>query len=200
VTLFQTLTEHAKATPEQPAIIIADGLTLTYRQLHQQVEGVASALAQLGIARTDTVGIALRDGPEMALAFLAVGSVAAAAPLNPSYRRAEFDFEIEDLGLAAMIVGSGDAEITAAAEAADGAGIPVIRVGAQPDAATFAMTVNDAVPPATTSGARTGMDDVALVLHTSGTTSRPKIVPLTNQNVMASAAAIIKTLSLTPAD
>ena len=43
-------------------------------------------------------------------------------------------------------------------------------------------------------------DDPALVLHTSGTTARPKIVPLTNRNLAASAGHIAATLALTPAD
>src|SRR6185295_7850770 len=43
-------------------------------------------------------------------------------------------------------------------------------------------------------------DDVALVLHTSGTTSRPKIVPLAHKNIAASAANIRKTLALTAQD
>jgi len=43
-------------------------------------------------------------------------------------------------------------------------------------------------------------DDVALVLHTSGTTSRPKIVPLTHRNVTASARNIANSTRFTEAD
>ncbi len=200
MTIFNTIADHATATPSRPAMIVADGVTITYEELHRQVDGVATALCETGVSAGDTVGIALRDGVDMALTFLAVGAVAAAAPLNPSYRRGEFDFEIDDLGLAAMIVGEGDAEIEPATEAADAAGIPVIRIGSKVIGNALEMTVDGAIASVASSGQRTGMDDVALVLHTSGTTSRPKIVPLTNRNLMASATAIVRTLSLSPVD
>src|SRR4029453_16661801 len=43
-------------------------------------------------------------------------------------------------------------------------------------------------------------DDAALVLHTSGTTSRPKQVPLSHRNLCSSARHIIAVLGLSPAD
>ena len=43
-----------------------------------------------------------------------------------------------------------------------------------------------------------GEGDVALILHTSGTTSRPKIVPLTQANIAASARHIGASLALSP--
>ena len=42
--------------------------------------------------------------------------------------------------------------------------------------------------------------DIALILHTSGTTSRPKIVPLTQANVCASAGNVARTLALAAGD
>ena len=194
--------DHAQSRPDHPALIVADGPTLGYRQLHHEVDGVAAALSDLGVGPGDTIGIALRDGPVMAITFLGVSAVAAAAPLNPSYRTPEFDFEIDDLSLAAMVVGTGTAEIGAAVEAARSAGIPVIRVRTQPATPDrpFPVEVDgDRVRPDTGTG-RAGPDDVALVLHTSGTTSRPKIVPLSHTNIAASAGAIAQTLRLTPDD
>jgi acyl-CoA synthetase (AMP-forming)/AMP-acid ligase II len=45
-----------------------------------------------------------------------------------------------------------------------------------------------------------GDDDIALVLHTSGTTSRPKLVPLRHRNLFASAGNIAATYGLAPSD
>ncbi len=199
MTIIDAISEHAQGESTHPALIVVDGTTLSYHDLAGQIEGFAEALADLGFAATDTVGIALRDGPEMALSFLGTSAVAAAAPLNPSYREAEFAFEIDDLGLAAMIVGTGTAEIAAAVAAASKASIPVLRVSAA-GGPRFQVTIageqiRSAAPPRTAT-----LGDVALVLHTSGTTARPKIVPLTHANLAASASAIADTLGLTTQD
>jgi acyl-CoA synthetase (AMP-forming)/AMP-acid ligase II len=45
-----------------------------------------------------------------------------------------------------------------------------------------------------------GEDDVALVLHTSGTTSRPKMVPLRHRHLAASVENIVPSYRLTPED
>jgi len=199
MSIGRSVQEHARDTPDHPALIIADGSTLTYSSLQRQIDGVAHSLSDLGATSSDTIGIVLRDGPEMALAFLGTSAVCAAAPLNPSYRETEFLFEIDDLGLAALLVGTGHAEVAAATAAATAAGIPVIRV---------ASTIADGFELSVTGPAIRGRgdrrnpqaDNVALVLHTSGTTARPKIVPLSHNNLMASAEAIRQTLNLQNSD
>ena len=173
-------------------MVIADGPTLSYRDLSERVNTLADALLALGVEAEDTIGLALRDGPDMATMFVATGAVAAAAPLNPNYRRAEFDFEIEDLDLKAMVVGMGKAEISPALDAATAAGIPVLRVDG-------ASLTGASVGPAQ-DRRRNDTDAVALVLHTSGTTARPKIVPLRHRNIAATAAAIGVTLRLSADD
>jgi acyl-CoA synthetase (AMP-forming)/AMP-acid ligase II/acyl carrier protein len=200
VTVLEAINNHATRTPDHPSLVIADGPTLDYASVASLIDGLADQLLQLGVSRTDTVGIALRDGPEMALSFLGVGAVCTAAPLNPSYRHVEFDFEIEDLTLAAMLVGTGPAEIPAATAAARERGVPVLRVSSSVTGSgcTIVVTGDQVGPPAEMR--RNEGDDVALVLHTSGTTSRPKIVPLRHAGLMASAGAIGRTLSLQPTD
>jgi acyl-CoA synthetase (AMP-forming)/AMP-acid ligase II len=83
-------------------------------------------------------------------------------------------------------------------------GIKLVELRPTPDlgAGTFELACAAAGPEAVADGP-TGLarpDDIALVLHTSGTTSRPKIVPLSQHNITASARNIVATLGLTPKD
>ncbi|HXH20687.1 MAG TPA: acyl--CoA ligase [Dehalococcoidia bacterium] len=177
----------------QPALISTGRLSLSHAGLRAAVERMRSQLRAAGVRRGDRVAIVLPNGPEMALAFLAVATCATAAPLNPSYREEEFRFYLHDLGAKALITLPGDAR---EAHAAAGEGILRIAIDREGDSIglsnSSATAFGDPEEPAP--------DDVALVLHTSGTTSRPKLVPLTQRNLAASAANILRSLELTPED
>ncbi len=155
-------------------------------------------LNAMGLGRQDRVAIVLANGPEMAVAFLAVTAGATCAPLNPSYRAHEFDFYLSDLKAKALIVESGiDSPARGVARAR---GIPVIDLSPLTDAeaGTFTLDGEAHSPPVHHGFSRP--EDVALVLHTSGTTSRPKIVPLTQHNICTSAINIGVSLGLNCGD
>ncbi|MEM9047617.1 MAG: acyl--CoA ligase [Pseudomonadota bacterium] len=166
---------------------------LDYAGLSATIERVGGQLAGLGNGPGDGVAIVLPNGPEAAACFLAVASFATAAPLNPAYTEAEFAFYLEDLSAKRLIL-AGNAE-TPARAAAERLGIPVSVLSAGAAAGDIALDAPKAKP-----GRRNRAEDAALVLHTSGTTSRPKIVPLTAANICASAAHIATSLTLSPAD
>ena len=92
---------------DAPALSAPGGRPLTYRGLRTLVVEVAESLASQGIGAGDRVAIVLDNGPEMAAAFLSVGSAATAAPLNPSYRAEEFEFYLTDLRAKLLIVAAG---------------------------------------------------------------------------------------------
>jgi acyl-CoA synthetase (AMP-forming)/AMP-acid ligase II len=171
---------------------------MTYDRLTETIDRTRSRLRQLGIGPSDRVAMVLPNGPEMAAAFLGVASAATAAPLNPAYRAPEFDFYLADLGAKALIT-TADADSPDVAVAAS-RGIPTIELTFDVDdvAGAFDLTCSNTGPAAEDAPSRS--DDVALVLHTSGTTSRPKIVPLTQANLCASAEHIRHTLELSAAD
>lgn len=174
---------------------------LPYRDLRAHVERTVGSLNHLGIGRNDRVALVLPNGTEMATAFVAVAAGATAAPLNPGYRADEFEFYLSDLKAKALIVerGSSSPALGIAAKL----NIPVIemvRATTDPAGVFGLVPVGGRTPAAAKNGGYAGSDDIALVLHTSGTTSRPKIVPLTQRNVCASAGHIRDTLSLTAAD
>ena len=194
-TIFDLLARGADATP---AIDAPGRAALTYAGLRALARRTVQALNAVGIGRNDRAAIVMPNGPEMAASFVAVGSGATTAPLNPAYKQDEFDFYLSDLKARALLIARGME--SPARTVAQGRGIPVIDVVPGEDAGDFTL---DAAGLPLAQAARPGMaaaDDIALVLHTSGTTSRPKLVPLSQANVTASAYHIAEMLALTPDD
>ena len=166
------------------------GLRLTYRELRELTGRTVEKLNAMGIGRGDRVAIVLPNGPQMAAAFVTIAAGATTAPLNPAYRAEEFEFYLTDLKAKALVVvGASPARAVAAR-----LGVPIVEMRG------FEL---EEPPGLRGRAAKPGLgeaDDVALVLHTSGTTARPKIVPLLQRNVLASARHISQTLALTPGD
>lgn len=197
-TLAEVISVRASDTPDQAAISAPDRRWLTYGQLHGQVQSVVRQLNSIGIGRNDRVAIDLPNGPELAVAVLAVSATATSAPFNPGYREAEFEFFLNDIGANALIVQGGvDSPARIVAQAR---GTPVIELMPDTNREAGLFTL---IPASSQDGRRAelaGPDDAALILHTSGTTSRPKRVPLTHSNLLASAANIAACLELTKED
>ncbi len=167
--------------------------------LRTLAEQTRQALNGAGIGRGDVLGIVLPNGPEMATCFVGVAAACTAAPLNPAYTADEFEFYLSDLKPRAIILQHEDA--TPARAVAERLGIPAIELHPAGDAAGLYRLDASALPAATPmAGGAAEPDDMALVLHTSGTTARPKIVPLTNHNLAASAGHIGESLALGPDD
>ncbi len=196
---FKTVAELLQVGDTQlPAIRAPERASLSYGGLRELAQSTVAKLNSIGIGRGDRVAIVLPNGPEMAAAFVAIACGATTAPLNPAYKAEEFEFYLTDLSAKALVIQKGWE--SPAREVAVKLGVPVLELS--PDmhggAGHFAL---EGGSPAT--AAKPGMaqdDEVALVLHTSGTTARPKIVPLTHTNVTASARNIAGTLALTRAD
>ena len=191
------LMSHGEDT--HPAILAPDRRPLSFGELRGLVRETVASLNAFGVGRGDRVAIVLPNGPEMATAFIAVAAGAAAAPLNPAYRAEEFEFYMSDLGAKALVVEAGSA--SAAIEVALKLGVLIVelRPQAEAGAGAFALACADARRHEFLPGVATA-DDTALILHTSGTTSRPKIVPLSQRNICVSAQNVAKTLEFTPSD
>ena len=172
---------------------------MTYSHLQQQIEKTASTFCRLGMGANDRIAIVMPNGPEMAVAFLAIASVASAAPLNPGYRSKEFDFYLADLDAKSLLIMGGlDSQ---ARKVAQNRKIPIIELTTddRAEAGRFELTGDTGLAPIE-QGGYPSSTDIALVLHTSGTTSRPKIVPLSHANVCTSARNIVASLALTHTD
>ena len=185
---------------EATALSSPGGVPLTFGALRALTTRTIAALNAQGIGRGDRVGIVLDNGPEMAAAFIAIAAGATSAPLNPSYKADEFTFYLSDLDARLLVVAEGSE--TPAVAVAEKLGVPVVRLRPTPEAGAGSFTLafsGEAVAPAA-NGGPAQPDDIALVLHTSGTTSRPKIVPLKQSNVCASARNIRQAVAFTAGD
>jgi oxalate---CoA ligase len=197
-TIAEILAFHAERNPGRCAIRAPGRDPLTYAELLAAVAGVSQTFREMGFVREDRVALVLSNGPEMAVAFLAVAGSMTCAPLNPSYREDDFAFFFADLGVKAVIVdANSDSPAIAAARRLSLAVMELLPRPGGP-AGLFRLGTHGLGSPARARQAEP--DDVALVLHTSGTTARPKIVPLTQRNLCVSADNIRRTLALGGAD
>ena len=190
---MNNLIELLAGEPDRVAIAAPGRSGVTYAELREQCAAVGRQLRGAGIGADDRVAIVLRNGPTMASAFACMVPWCATAPLNPAYKADEFDFYLADLDARALVV---DADsVSPAIDVATARGVPVLRLEESGQAGAFGL-------PVAGDGLATPrpMTATALILHTSGTTSRPKMVPLSQANLAASAANIAATLRLTAQD
>ena len=181
---------------------------ITYGNLIKIINKTRIVLCALDIGSDrpyTNIALVIKDGPKMASMFLAIASnpLCVACPLNPSYTKDEFIFYFRDLNIKTVITEKNTSEslLLAAKEAAvnvlyldDITGEIIFdgRVDAEscePQQDKYAMMAENFSD-----------NDIALILHTSGTTTRPKMVPLTHKNLIASAHNISQTLNLESVD
>jgi acyl-CoA synthetase (AMP-forming)/AMP-acid ligase II len=178
-----------RGEPSSAAFVIPEnGQVLTYAQVTAGIESLARQLAGVGVQRGDRVALTLPNSPDFVLLLLAVTALgAAAAPLNPAYTETEFTFFLTDIAPRLFLIPA--SRPAAAVAAAAGTGTTVLTVQASDDGPPSLLTA-DGQPAPQRPFEPGGPDDVAVVLHTSGTTSRPKQVPLLQRNLMASVRTI----------
>ena len=197
-TLESVLTAQARSRPHAIAIEAIDQAPLAYADLANQMERTRRALRSFGIGPADRVALVLPDGPEAALASLSIAACAVVAPLNPACPLPRLAYDLQNLPAQALVVMAGSGR--AAADVARSLGIVVMEIVARGDrAGTFDLSCTSSFSPVLELSHATP-DAVALVLYTSGTTARPKKVPLTHANLWTAAHYTAAALDLGPAD
>ena len=183
----------SKAPGKSTAVIIPEtGTHLTYDSLRGQVARAADTFRSAGVEPGGRISAVLPNGLEALICFLAASVAGTAAPLNPAYRYDEFVFYLEDTSARLLLVPPGAGE---EARRAAGDRIPVLEVDVDANG-----EIRFSPSPAGKSAGAPGSDDFALVLHTSGTTGRPKRVPLRHRNLCVSAQNIAGSYNLGPGD
>jgi acyl-CoA synthetase (AMP-forming)/AMP-acid ligase II/thioesterase domain-containing protein/acyl carrier protein len=186
-----------RAAPERPALLAPGRAPLTYAGLAQLISETGAALNERGLGAGDRVALLAPNGPEAAAAFLAISANAACGPLNPAYSERELEFYLTDLRAKAVVIAAGLDTPAETVARRLGAAVLHLKPG---NAAAGAFTLHGPAGGDSSSAGSPRESDTALLLHTSGTTSRPKLVPLSHRNLCASAGNIAHTLALTPAD
>jgi acyl-CoA synthetase (AMP-forming)/AMP-acid ligase II len=191
------LNHQSQLIPDAPAILGASQVPLTYGRLYRHIEEMRRTLRGMGIGRHDRIAILLPNGPEMAVAILAVAASAVCVPMNPAYRPEELCRYFADLRPRAVIIQAGID--SPARRAALELGIRSIELstGRDPEAGLFTLTGEQA---SACPDAPVCANDVALLLLTSGTTSNPKIVPLTHAGICTSAYNSVTALAMRQTD
>jgi acyl-CoA synthetase (AMP-forming)/AMP-acid ligase II len=196
-----SILDLVKAQPvRRPAIGGIGRVPISYGELAALAAQTVRELNETGIGRGDRVAVILPNGPELATAFLSIAAGASVAPLNPVFREEEFETYLSDLAVKAVVVEKADSSI--AATVAERLNIPVLELESDTRQPAGWFRFHD-IRQSKGSAQRGGLSepgDEALALHTSGTTSRPKVVPLTHQNLVHSTENIQAVLQLCPDD
>ena len=196
--LREVLYSQAKLLPNANALQAPKCHPLTYSYLFEQIKYTGHALRTLGIAQSDRVAVVLPNGPDMAAAFLGIAAYATCAPLNPSCSRDQFEFYLTDLRATAIVLPA-DADLPTR-DIAEQLGLIIMELEPSSNKMAGAFTLRGVPADIEEQNDWGTGEDCALVLYTSGTTSRPKQVPLSHRNLHSSAHTIAQTLALTGDD
>lgn len=196
--LPDVLTAWSARAPEAPAILAPARAPLTYGALVRHTQEIGRALHRLGVGAHDRVALIVANGPDLATAVLGVAAHAIVAPLNPDLPTSDLAVALEGLGARTVIVPVGQGGELRAIGHARGLAIVDLVPLAGGAAGLFALHGRPRSSPA--SAARVEPDDVAVLLHTSGTTTRPKRVPITHDQLCRVAYATATALGVTAAD
>jgi acyl-CoA synthetase (AMP-forming)/AMP-acid ligase II/aryl carrier-like protein len=192
--ILRLVSDRTTMSPHSVALISLNGRTMTYRHLQGYIVNLGRTLRQAGVEHRDAVGIALPNGIDAAAAFLSVSASAAAAPMNPQLTESELEFLVKDLNMQAIVVPEGNDSLVRSVALR----LCLTTVEVPPDAGGMD---GEALADLEAFGfEEPDSDAIALLLHTSGTTGRPKTVPLRHCNLVASAQNIAETLALNDQD
>jgi len=192
--LFESIDRHAGGD----AILSPDRRALTYTGLGEQIGAVAQALAAAGLGRGQRVAVALPHGPEFAVAVLAACCAVTCAPLNDQLTEEALASLLAAMRVQALIAMAGVE--TSATRAARRLSIPRIDLLVAPGAPAGAFELAATRKAAAVAAEPPGLDDIALLTHTSGTTGLPKVMPFEHWRMAESARNRVELAAIVPTD
>ena len=197
-TLWNALRMRAQESPSIAAIRALGRDALTYGELARQVEEAVETLTRLGFQPKDRIAVALPEGPECPAALISVMAGFICVPLNPAYSEEECSAALRQAGVKALITRA--ASLPDAALAAKNCGIPVVELEYLPEEPAGRFTLQGRSRRPGVDVRWPGTDAVAVIFSTSGSTSTPKLIPLTHGMVCDRARRARHSVDLTAAD
>ena len=182
MTILDVLAAQQARRGLAPAILAPGRDPLSYAALSQEIDRIGTILATMGLGRDSRIAVSLADGPEGAVTMLATMMWATAAPLG-----AGLDVDICTDLLARLRIDAvmvQDGERSPVARAASALSVPLVHVSSEPGDAAGIVRLSSATLRASAQRAPPKPEDVAVLMQTSGTTARPKIVPVTHAQLM----------------
>jgi acyl-CoA synthetase (AMP-forming)/AMP-acid ligase II len=188
---------HAGLRPGAPAIVGTAFAPLSYRELQEQIEEVRRCLRQAGFDRNARIAVGIADSAQAAWTIVTVACSAAAVPLDPKLTAAEIERCMLILRPSAVIVLRDAA--SAARQVAEQQKIPIIEAMREHPGKLALQLAMSSV------GSACAFDDPepdapAFILHTSGTSAEPNLVPFSHRNLLTSTKRVHAWFGLTPQD
>lgn len=183
---------------EAPAILAPGKRSLSYGTLYRQMQYVGEKIRSLGIEVHDRIALMVPDGPEMAVALLSIASASACVPLNSHLKEGECECYLEEVGVKAFIVQKG--LDSPGLKAAQKKGVMIITLVPlhEKEAGLFRLEGGKERPCSEVNFPQ--VNDTALILSTSGTTSKPKLIPISHAIICASVKTIVSRAHLSTHD
>ncbi|OYU88233.1 MAG: hypothetical protein CFE29_18030 [Bradyrhizobiaceae bacterium PARB1] len=175
--------------PDATAFLQMDGARTTYRDARRIVCSIALEARLHESGADDRIALLTPRGKDGVLAFLAVSTFAICCPLDPRLLDEELSAAISDLGIALIVDLTGEERISRIA-LAHGLDVRSVSVSDLKIRSEHELQLGNDLQHG----------DIALLLQTSGTTSKPKHVALTHANVLAAAASIGKSYEIGSSD
>ena len=195
---WTVFSHHAARQPDAEAILTPGRSPLRFAEVPAALKQVRDALNRYGVGRGDVVVAALPNGPETGVCCLGAASCAILAPLNPDYAEDEFARYLERIRPKAIILPAGGG--AAARRPASGYGIPIIDLVADLAGTAGAFQLHSDARSDPGRLGWNGADELSLILVTSGSAGKPKLVPLRQRHLLVFAEAMKQQYRLSPAD
>ena len=197
-TIGEAIEAWAQRTPDAPALLEPGREPLSYGALAELCRQFRSDLNASGFGRDDRLALVHPGGAALAAATSAVWASAVAVPLNPAYTEEEFENYFTRLKVDCLLIAV--AMDSPARQAADRHGIPVLEIAEQDGGKTGAVALQQRANEPARQPGPTEPEDLAMVVFTSGTTDRPKVVPRKQRHTFLQGKYFTEAVSLSPSD